>query len=218
MSRTQIIPNELQGGQGRPAWVDGTPPVTLTRLGAAKVEFLARGVAQLKANWRVLELFGGTGLSTAVIAAQLSKPERLVSIDLHYGAGDWRYCVEANYRDAASEQRLKQVELPKFICADAAQLPLADATFDAVLAPDSPRTRFDASGIEAGLNDVEQRTLFERATRESLRVLKPGGVWAATAPRSWLGNFPEVKIIEPSSSRLKFKPADDPVVYARLVK
>lgn len=215
MPRTQIIPNELQGGRGEPVWIEGTPPAALTRLGAAKVEFLVLGVAQMRANATVLELFGGTGLSTAIIAGQLSRPDRLVSVDLHYAGETWRYCAADNYREHASRQRIKRTELPFWICADAANLPLADASFDFVIAPDSPRTRFDASGIESGLDDEQQRALFQQAYRESMRVLKPSGVFAATAPRSWMEHLPDVKVIEAPSERLRFKAADDPVVYLR---
>lgn len=218
MSRHSIVPNELQGGQGEPVWIEGEAPAGLTRLGAAKVEFLVRGVAQLRSSATVLELFGGTGLSTAIIAAELTHPERLVSVDLHYSAGAWHYCALDNYRQHIANQRKPRPGMPLLICADARRLPLADASFDCVIAPDSPRTRFDASGIETTLDTDEQQQLFLAAYHESLRVLKPGGLFAATAPSSWLANLAGVKIIAAPSERLRFKVADDPVVYLRVRK
>lgn len=222
--RTRIVPNELQGGRARPVWIRGTPPVTLTRLGAPKVEFLVRGVAQLKSQAAVLELFGGSGLSTAIIARELSRPERLTSVDLHYAHGSWSYCAIDNYRELAAEFKVTRPELPCFVCADAGTLPFGAAQFDWVIAPDSPRTRFDASGVESGLNDDEQQGLFQRTVVESLRVLKPGGIFAATAPRSWVEASERqhrgvtIKVIDAPSPRLRFKAADDPVVYCRLVR
>lgn len=216
MTRVAIVPNELQGGQGDPVWIEGAPPLGLTRLGAPKVEFLVRGVAQLRSNATVLELFGGTGLSTAIIAAELTQPERLTSVDIHYAGGPWHYCTRDNFQLHAARHKNLRPGAPRWVCADAACLPFASGTFDWVLAPDSPRTRFDASGIETTLDDAAQRTLFLAAVRESLRVLKPGGVFAATAPRSWLTSLPNVKNIDAPNDRLRFKAADDPVVYLRI--
>ncbi|MBL8825927.1 MAG: class I SAM-dependent methyltransferase [Planctomycetaceae bacterium] len=218
MARHQIVPNELQGGQSEPVWIEGLAPPGLTRLGAAKVEFLVRGVAQLRSSATVLELFGGTGLSTAIIAAELTHPERLVSVDLHYARGAWRYCAWDNYRQQLANRPAHRPGLPRLICADAAHLPLADACFDCVIAPDSPRTRFDASGVETSLDQDAQRQLFLAALHESLRVLKPGGLFAATAPRSWVADLPNLKIITAPSERLRFKTAADPVVYLRIRK
>ncbi len=82
---------------------------------------------------------------------------------------------------------------------------------------DSPRTRFDASGVETTLDTAGQRELFLAAFVESLRVLKPGGLFVATAPRSWVEHLPNLKIIT-APERLRFKAADDPVVYLRVRK
>lgn len=218
MTRTALVPNALQGGRGLAALVEGTPPPGLTRLGAAKVDFLIRGVAQLPRDVRVLELFGGTGLSTALVARRLRHPERLVSLDLRYTGRPWHYCARENYAAAAREYRAPVDRVPLFVTGDAARLPLADAAFDVVLAPDAPRTRFDASGLESGLTPEEQRQLFVRALGEALRVLRPGGVVALTAPRAWLDGVPGVREVPAPSPRLAFKAAEDPVVYARVVK
>ncbi len=216
MVRVAIIPNELQGGDNSGVWVEGhSPPSALTRLGAAKVEYLVRGVAQLRGNARVLELFGGTGLSTVIIAGQLTRADRLVSVDLHYAGGAWHYCAQDNYDQTARAYRLPLDTRPQFICADATRLPLADESFDYVIAPDSPRTRFDASGIEAGLDEDEQRMLFLAAMAEALRVLRPGGVLAATAPRSWCKLLKGTQLISAPNPRLRFKDAADPVEYVR---
>ncbi len=219
MAKVAIIPNARQGGDNSPVWVEGhAPPEALTRLGAAKVEYLVRGVAQLRGNARVLELFGGTGLSTVIIAGQLTRADRLVSVDLHYALGAWHYCVRENYEQAARGYRVPLDTWPQFVCADATCLPLSDESFDYVIAADSPRTRFDASGIEAGLDEREQRALFHSAMAEALRVLRPGGTLAATAPRSWCALLSGAQLIAAPNARLRFKDAADPVEYVRLRK
>lgn len=177
----------------------------ISRLGPDKVEFLVRGVAQVRPGSDVLELFGGSGLSTACIAKQLSRPDRLTTVDRDY--------QNLDFERWASKFKLRP-ERPRFVLADARDLPFPDRHFDYVLAPDSPRTRFEGTGEEWGLSPVEQKSLFLESAQEALRVLREGGIFAATAPRSWCEAL-EAKIIS-SSRRLAFRECDDPVVYMKL--
>ena len=176
-----------------------------SRLGPAKVEFLIKGVAQLQKNAKVLEIFGGSGLSTAVLARYV-RPERLFSLDISYGVEAWAINSGANPE-----------ALARFIRGDATCLPFEDDVFDYVFAPDSPRTRFEGTGEEWGLGVGEQKTLFLSAAKEALRVLKLGGLLAATAPRSWCEDL-GARIIASPSRRLGFRDCADPVVYCRLRK
>lgn len=167
----------------------------ISRLGVDKVEFLIGSVAQVKKGTLALELFGGTGLSTSILSKYTKK---WVSLDLAYGKKDW-----ANKKG-------------NLICGDATKLPFADNVFDYVISPDSPRTRFQDTGLEWGLFLEDQKRIFLNSFKESLRVLKYDGVFAATALESWAEEA-GLKIIK-SSKRLGFKGCYDPVVYCRTKK
>ena len=93
-------------------------------------------------------------------------------------------------------------------------MPFCSDTFDYVIAPDSPRTRFQDSGVEWGLSVEDQKALFLNSVKEAYRVLKIDGVFAATAVRSWAEQA-GLKIIKSPSRRLGFKDCDDPVVYCK---
>lgn len=187
----------------------------VSRLGPAKVRFLIEGVAQVRANNRVLEIFGGTGLSTVLLAKRLSRPNRLTSVDLSYGLEGFASDPKANYEALAGQYGLRRPERPQFVRADARALPFEDGSFDYVLAPDSPRTRFEGTGEEWGLGVEEQKELFLGAAEEAKRVLRPGGVFAATAPQSWCEAL-GARVILAASRRLGFRDCADPVVYCRL--
>lgn len=166
----------------------------LTRLSPAKVEFLARGIAQIHRRHLVLELFSGGGTASKVIQKTCRK---LISVDI--------------------------APTGNAIRADARHLPFLDNTFDVVLAPDSPRTAWDRLGFgtdgnECNLTPDEQRQLFLDSAQEAWRVLKYGGVFAATAPSLWVESLPDVKIIPPPSRRLGFCGGQNSVVYLRFVK
>jgi SAM-dependent methyltransferase len=174
----------------------------LSRLSPRKVAFLAAGVAQLRRDAMTLEIFAGSGVSTAVLRGFT---RRLVSLDI-----DPRYAAGAE----------------RFVCADARRLPFADGSFDFVIAPDPPRTAWNRflsgpadAGAETDLNPAEQQQLFRDMCAEAGRVLRAGGVLATTAPRTWLAGLP-LDEIRASSARLQFRSQDviDPVVYARFRK
>ena len=165
----------------------------ITKLGTAKVEYLINSVAQVKKGRLVLELFGGTGLSTEVLNRYTKK---WISLDIAYGQKEWAG------------------KIGHLICGDATKIPFACESFDYVIAPDSPRTRFRDSGIEWGISIEDQKKLFLESVKEAYRVLKNDGVFAATAVRSWAEQA-GLKIIESPSRRLGFKNCDDPVVYCR---
>ena len=159
----------------------------------------------------MLEIFGGSGLSTVAIAKVLCSPDNLTSVDLNYSN------PLANFQALAVEHGLTYRHPPTFIVADAKRLPFASSTFDYVIAPDSPRTRFETTGQEWGLSIGEQKSLFVQASHEALRVLKCGGVYAATTPASWCREIGATIIAAPSD-RLSFCECHDPIVYCRLVK
>jgi SAM-dependent methyltransferase len=186
--------------------------VLKSRLGPAKVEFLIRNVAQLTKPTRVLEVFGGSSLSTAVLARYV-RPDRIVSVDIAYGTTAWADDPRANYEALGPFSG----PCPTFVRADATKLPFADGSFDYAFAPDSPRTRFESTGEEWGLGVGEQKALFLAAAQECLRVLTTGGLLAATAPRSWCDEL-GAREIPCNSRRLSFRACDDPVVYCRLRK
>lgn len=169
------------------------PPPSISRMSARKVKYLG-ALARLSWGRRTLELFGGSNLSTAVLASLVGGAS-LTSTDLRYPTADkpptldWWYRPDSNYRRHAPPGG----EWPLFLAADATQLPFVADSFDVVIAPDSPRSnkdRFDeptdrTRGTENGLTYDEQATLFLAAAAEGRRVLRSGGVFAATAPLSW---------------------------------
>jgi len=165
----------------------------ITKLGSAKVEYLINSVAQIKKGSLVLELFGGTGSSTEVLSRYTKK---WISLDIAYGQTAW----------AGKNGHL--------VCGNATKMPFCSDTFDYVIAPDSPRTRFQDSGVEWGLSVEDQKALFLNSVKEAYRVLKIDGVFAATAVRSWAEQA-GLKIIKSPSRRLGFKDCDDPVVYCK---
>ena len=253
-----------------PVWVEARDeaalPAAVTRLGREKVRFLVESVGPLPREAVTLELFGGSGLSTAVIAGHLSARRPLVTLDLHQalsGRAAWRYVAEANWPALAAEpahncRRTPPVRgpaSPLFLAADAADLPLADGAFDAVVLTDAPRTAVDrfapagpgagparAAGRETTLSAAGQADLFRRAVAEGRRVLRPGGMLLATAPRSWTAGLEAAGwdrvlrivherpaddgvrdaplTVRPLAARHRFRVegATDPVVYLRAVR
>lgn len=169
-------------------------PEQITRLGEKKLEFLTK-IAGIKPTDIVLELFGGSNLSTAVFASK--NPERLVTVDLHYAPSkrvEWSFKPSLNLETAKKELASRRITKPVFVNADAVALPFKDQTFSLVLAPDSPRNaleRFEGeekhytAGKESDLSLEEQKELFLTASKEAHRVLLNGGRYVGSAPVSW---------------------------------
>lgn len=193
-------------------------PEHLCRISPRKANYLVRKIAQVERRDTVLELFGGTGLTTVLLAQKVSNPEKITSVDLHYSfeRGTWRYAFEENYRRLANYLGLVEIRYPKFISADVRELPFPKNSFDVVIAPDSPRTR-RTTGDEWGLTPQEQLKLFRGMVKEAKRLLIPGGVFAATAPVSWTDYLPfdNFDVQYGSSVALRFASGNDPIVYIR---
>jgi hypothetical protein len=254
LTRVEISPNEGQRKDERvkvPSVIIETlsghkPPEAVSRLSAAKCRFLVESIAQVRKGSKVLELFGGSNLSTVKIAER-TDPKNITSIDLHYDVDPddniyWKYVPEENFRRAAELEGLKVKNLPKFVPADASELPFTENEFEFVVAPDSPRSGTDrlednaSSGEESELSYEKQRDLFLSAVEESYRVLKQKGVFTATAPLSWAktlkekSRFSVVQIFshEPldesvtqieMGGNFRFNTKNkDPIVYIRAVK
>jgi hypothetical protein len=222
------------------------PPEDITRLSAAKSRFLVESIAQVTKGSKVLELFGGSNLSTVKIAGR-TDPKNITSVDIHYEVDpdsniNWKYVPEENFKRAAEAEKLKAKSLPKFVSADASELPFLENEFDFAIAPDSPRSgesrleKTASSGRESELSYEEQRALFLSSTEGAYRVLKQNGVFAATAPLSWAkelkgkSRFNIVQIFshEPIDEKVtqiemggnfRFNTKnEDPIVYVRAVK
>lgn len=168
-----------------------------------------QGIAQVHSRHNVLELFGGTCLSTAILATRTRK---ITSVDLHYGyeaGASWRYVWEHNLAVHLGQYKVRRVT-PTMVTADACSLPLSDASFDIVIAPDSPRSP------ERTESDKD---LFVRSAREAKRVLIHGGIFIATAPASWVSelHFFDVRVIDTNhlSVGLQYKRCNDPVEIIR---
>lgn len=212
MYRRFIYPNVGQGAVNLPALVEAPQeadlPRVLTRLGIKKLDYLIRGVAQVRQSQRVLELFGGTCFSTACLARCT---KRITSVDLCYDFSPWRYVVNRNF--ALASWSLDTDSEPNFVAADARSLPFPPNGFDVVLAPDSPRT------VTAYTD--EQRDLFMAAAKEARRVLKPGGIFAATAPEDWTKelDFSEIRVINDNalSEGVRFRQCNNCIRYIRCV-
>lgn len=217
MHRRFIYPNIEQGAPvGYPVLVEAKCPrdlpESLKRMGAKKLEYLIGGVAQVGPRNTVLDLFGGTGLSAACLSR---RTKHITSVDLHYSYDTgvpWRYIVQRNYNLLAWTYKTKV--RPDFVAADARSLPFGSNTFDIVIAPDSPRSALAWT--------EEQRELFLAASHEAKRVLRPGGVYAATAPESWARHlaFSNVLVVNDShlGEGLRFKSGCDPIRYIRATK
>jgi hypothetical protein len=171
-------------------------PARITRLGKPKLEFLTN-IAGIKPTDRLLELFGGSNLSTAIFSAK--RPKSFVSIDIRYAPHrgvEWSYKTAINFPEARKEIKVRKTSKPRFVAADAARLPLKERAFTLVLAPDSPRTVAERflkpekgqnyiAGAESGLMPEEQEQLFLTASQEAYRVLERGGRYVGTAPINW---------------------------------
>ncbi len=221
-------------------------PTQLTRLGREKVDYLI-GLSSGPLNKeKVLELFGGTGLSTALIAAK--RPQVLKTVDLHYGPQtgvDWWYDAEKNFYSLVGGLRMSKFTQPEFIAGDAKSLPFKKDEFTLVFAPDAPRTASSrlssnegqsmTSGKESEWTPAQQEELFLMASREADRVLKYGGKYIGTAPVNWARKLTSQKwakiqffgskdigddVIDIQSPKLRFKydNMSDPVVYFRCLK
>lgn len=195
MISAEIFPNDHQGARPRvpivvQAHSQGDLPTTFTRMGVPKLNFLVRGLANVCRGQRVLELFSGSGLGTVLITRLT---HHVVALDLHNDFAPWRFDPTENYQRQGGNSN------PTFVAADARTLPFADASFDVVLAPDSPRT--------PSCPTAEQQLLFLAAAQEAKRVLRQGGVFAATAPASWVGELEFAKVVTtvPTSRRCQFK-------------
>lgn len=206
-------------------------PHQITRLGKDKTQFLIRQMIAIRRTDLVLELFSGSGLSAAIIAQQLANPRQLTCIDIHYNAGErWFYDFTSNYMALAQYFKITHHSTPSFLGMDATDTGLPVNYFDIVVAADSPRTaanRFGdqkkTSGEEWGLDPTQQYATFLWASREAHRVLKKGGIFAATAPTSWVDGLQEVVIfngmrIVKGPGKYRFRDCDDPVVYLRATK
>jgi protein-L-isoaspartate O-methyltransferase len=126
---------------GQRFWLEPPHPlITRARL---------RQILQPRAGERILEIGPGTGYYTLALAEWLGPDGRLDVLDLQ------QEMLDETMRRAA--QRGLQNIAP--VCADATQLPFADATFDAVV-------------IVAALGEIPDQ---DAAWREMARVLAPGG-------------------------------------------
>lgn len=227
-------------------------PPWISRLGAEKAIFLCEGIAQRESLKRgeILELFAGSSLSTAALCRTIRGADRVLAGDLRYALGHgrcWAYACEENFDRLSAAWKMTSSGPPRFVALDAARLPFAAGVFAAVLMPDSPRDageRFAPAGAddrrlsggESELDYAAQRTLFVAAVAEARRTLKPNGVLAGTAPRSWTRAvdsrawtrwqvFSSERIDDETTvlaigRRLRFRTegALDPVVYFRGVR
>ena len=105
--------------------------------------------AQIEPGQAILDLAGGTGDITALMAKRLGKSGHLVLADINYN-------MVLQGRDRLLNQGLCQVD---FTIANAEQLPFPDNYFHRVM-------------IGFGLRNVTQK---ERALQEIFRTLRPGG-------------------------------------------
>lgn len=149
--------------------------------------------------WRgdevVLDVGCGSGAYVAPVNARLRRGGWLASVDL-----SWGMLQDAAANAAANAAAEPYIHPPAFLNADATHLPLADASFDVVL----------ANHI---LFDVPQ---LESAVAEFHRVLRPGGrlVAATNARDSMQRFFTEVKMacealgfpsdLRPAAARVRF--------------
>ena len=147
----------------------GYDPLWQEQLAPARTGTLA--LASLAPGEHVLDLACGTGLLTLAAAHTVGAAGKVLGTDL-----SGQMIEVAQHR--AREQQLSNVSFARM---DAEQLDLPDATFDAVL-------------CSLGLMYVPHP---QRAVREWLRVLKPGGrivvtVWGKRVNCGWSPVFPIV--------------------------
>jgi ubiquinone/menaquinone biosynthesis C-methylase UbiE len=116
-------------------------------LGPVLFEPFARDLAGRVDGPRVLEVASGTGVVTRVLRERLPKDAALVATDLNAAMLDF------------GQQRLAAVPGIEYRVADAQELPFPDASFDTVV-------------CQFGIMFVPDK---DRAAREALRVLVPGG-------------------------------------------
>lgn len=118
----------------------------------AKLHQEAVGMAKIKKNDKILEVAGGTGRATALMAKQISENNQLEMIDL----------TQAMLNRAS--QRLVKAGVINRVnlgLADARRLPFADNQFDILY-----------NGYMFDLLDIQD---MKTVLQEFLRVLKPGG-------------------------------------------
>lgn len=195
-------------------------PLQLSRLCKRKMEYFIRCWARPHKGQRILELFGGTCLGTALIAQRLATPLDLTSIDIRFSrAGTWRYAFNENYQHMAQYYHLKSPEItPTFLGMNAKKLSFTSPLFHMVIAADSPRGATNEYLLP--LSDALQRELFVKAAHESFRVLKLNGVFVATCRQSWVEDLKIFPKVETSFGppKVRFPQCDDPVVYVRAIK
>ena len=136
-----------------------------------------RWLARAVSGARVLDLASGSGAMTATLAAQgdRTSPPWVVGLDLSV----------AELQESRRRGRTGPV-----VRADAATLPFADASFDAVMS-------------SAGLMVVGR---VEQVLAEIARVLRPGGVLAATVASAVPLRTQDMRFLAPLTARLRSTP------------
>jgi len=182
-----IVPNEGRGANNKPIKViaerEEDFPLTITRLGCVKFQYLVKSVAQICKGQKVLELFGGTNLGTSIIA-ETTKAKNITTLDIHYNGisstNRWYYSFRYNYRlhwlhSTNVGQPGSAKEEPIFVAGNATRLGFPEDSFDVTLIADSPRNGWhfasDALGRPADMD------LFLSSFREATKVTKPGGCY-----------------------------------------
>lgn len=217
----QLPPVVVQAGHK-----DAFPPL-ISRLGKDKTEFMVRELAKFPSDARVLEVWAGSGLGSALIAQRLGNPHVLVCHDPHYChyGNNWQYAETENYFAACNYYGVKDRRTPLWLGMgmDGFHIPQSSNTFDVAFAFYSPRTSWDRHedmrlkvGTEYEITPEEQRHHFEDVVYEVHRVLRSKGRFYATSPLTWVGAFgyfASKEVVRGNASPVKFANCKDPLVY-----